>query len=122
MPDVIERLLEVYVRERIEDERFIDTVRRLGVAPFKEHVYATPIKARTTQEKMHMRDIIKDRAIVADDWAVLRLAEGETAEARRHSRRHASSCRWPSGRRSRDACRRAATSASGWPATSARKR
>ena len=46
MPTVIERLLHVYVRDRIEDERFIDTVRRLGVAPFKEYVYATPIKAR----------------------------------------------------------------------------
>jgi sulfite reductase (NADPH) hemoprotein beta-component len=44
MPTVIERLLEVYVRDRIEDERFIDTTRRVGVAPFKEHVYATPIK------------------------------------------------------------------------------
>ncbi len=44
MPTVIERLLEVYVRDRIEDERFIDTARRVGVAPFKEHVYATPIK------------------------------------------------------------------------------
>ena len=46
MPVVIERLLEVYVRERIEDERFIETTRRIGVAPFKEHVYATPIKAK----------------------------------------------------------------------------
>ncbi|MGI4936733.1 MAG: nitrite/sulfite reductase [Janthinobacterium lividum] len=45
MPTVIERLLEVYVRTRTEDERFIDTARRVGVAPFKEHVYATPIKA-----------------------------------------------------------------------------
>ncbi|MFS0753621.1 nitrite/sulfite reductase [Noviherbaspirillum sp. 1P10PC] len=45
MPIVIERILEVYVRERTEDERFIDTVRRIGVAPFKEYVYATPIKA-----------------------------------------------------------------------------
>ena len=44
MPGVIERLLEVYVRDRMEAERFIDTVRRLGVAPFKEHVYAAPIK------------------------------------------------------------------------------
>lgn len=43
MPGVIERILEVYVQQRIEDERFIDTVRRLGIAPFKEHVYATPI-------------------------------------------------------------------------------
>jgi sulfite reductase (NADPH) hemoprotein beta-component len=44
MPIVIERLLDVYVRERIEDERFIDTVNRIGVAPFKDYVYATPIK------------------------------------------------------------------------------
>ena len=44
MPTVIERLLEVYVRDRIEDERFIDTARRIGVTPFKDHVYATPIK------------------------------------------------------------------------------
>lgn len=44
MPGVIERLLEVYVRDRIEDERFVDTVGRIGVAPFKEHVYAAPIK------------------------------------------------------------------------------
>jgi sulfite reductase (NADPH) hemoprotein beta-component len=40
MPDVIERLLDVYVRERLEDERFIDTVRRIGIEPFKAGVYA----------------------------------------------------------------------------------
>lgn len=45
MPEVIDRLLQVYVRERYEEERFVDTAQRLGVAPFKEHVYATPIKA-----------------------------------------------------------------------------
>jgi sulfite reductase (NADPH) hemoprotein beta-component len=44
MPGVVERLLEVYVRDRIEDERFIDTVRRIGVTPFKDYVYASPIK------------------------------------------------------------------------------
>ncbi|HAT30828.1 MAG TPA: sulfite reductase [Janthinobacterium sp.] len=44
MPEVIDRLLQVYVRDRFEDERFKDTAQRLGVAPFKEHVYATPIK------------------------------------------------------------------------------
>ena len=44
MPEVISRLLEVYVRDRIEDERFIDTVHRIGIEPFKDHVYATPIK------------------------------------------------------------------------------
>jgi sulfite reductase (NADPH) hemoprotein beta-component len=44
MPEVIDRLLQVYLRERIEDERFIDTARRIGIAPFKDFVYATPIK------------------------------------------------------------------------------
>jgi sulfite reductase (NADPH) hemoprotein beta-component len=44
VPGVIDRLLQVYVRNRIAGERFIDTVRRLGMEPFKEHVYATPIK------------------------------------------------------------------------------
>ena len=46
MPTVIERLLQVYVRDRIESEPFIETVQRLGIAPFKEHVYATPIKSK----------------------------------------------------------------------------
>jgi len=41
VPEVIERLVQVYLRERTEDERFIDTVRRIGHAPFKDHVYAT---------------------------------------------------------------------------------
>ena len=39
MPDVIDRLLETYVAERRDDERFVDTVRRVGLEPFKERVY-----------------------------------------------------------------------------------
>lgn len=45
MPEVVGRLLETYVQCRVEGERFVDTVQRLGIAPFKEHVYATPIAA-----------------------------------------------------------------------------
>ena len=45
MPEVVGRLLEVYVNNRVDGERFIDVAQRLGVAPFKEHVYATPIPA-----------------------------------------------------------------------------
>ena len=40
MPEVVARLLDVYVDHRHEDERFVDTVRRLGIDPFKERVYA----------------------------------------------------------------------------------
>ena len=37
---VIETLLETYVELRHEDERFIDTVQRVGTEPFKVRVYA----------------------------------------------------------------------------------
>ena len=40
MPAVIAHLIDVYVERRHPDERFIDTVRRLGLEPFKERVYA----------------------------------------------------------------------------------
>jgi sulfite reductase (NADPH) hemoprotein beta-component len=40
MPGVVQRLIDVYVAQRTPEERFIDTVRRIGVTPFKEHVYA----------------------------------------------------------------------------------
>jgi len=40
MPGVVEKLIEVYLKERTDEERFIDTVRRIGVAPFKANVYA----------------------------------------------------------------------------------
>jgi sulfite reductase (NADPH) hemoprotein beta-component len=43
--ETIARLLEVYVEQREPEERFIETVRRLGVKPFKERVYAAPIAA-----------------------------------------------------------------------------
>ena len=36
----IEELVEVYLRERRGEERFLDTFRRTGVEPFKEAVYA----------------------------------------------------------------------------------
>ncbi|HKU85889.1 MAG TPA: nitrite/sulfite reductase [Casimicrobiaceae bacterium] len=41
MPDVVARLIDTYIERRHDDERFIDTVRRIGVDPFKERVYAT---------------------------------------------------------------------------------
>ena len=43
IPEVISRLLQVYVREHQAGERFIDTVRRTGLDPFVEYVYATPV-------------------------------------------------------------------------------
>jgi sulfite reductase (NADPH) hemoprotein beta-component len=43
--ETIERLLEVYLERRDSEESFLDTVRRLGVKPFKERAYAAPLAA-----------------------------------------------------------------------------
>jgi sulfite reductase (NADPH) hemoprotein beta-component len=40
MPDVVAKLIDTYIDRRHADEQFIDTVRRIGVEPFKERVYA----------------------------------------------------------------------------------
>ena len=38
--DAVERVVDVYLARRVNGERFIDTYRRLGMAPFKEAAYA----------------------------------------------------------------------------------
>ena len=45
VPDVIEKILNVYVEQRSPGEAFLHTVRRIGVEPFKESVYAEPSTA-----------------------------------------------------------------------------
>ncbi len=38
--DAVEKATNVYLAERTEGERFVDTFRRIGMAPFKEAIYA----------------------------------------------------------------------------------
>ncbi len=40
MPEVIEKIIGVYVSHRTDEEEFLDTYRRIGIDPFKERVYA----------------------------------------------------------------------------------
>ena len=40
VPEVIEKIIEVYKSRRISNEAFIDTFNRIGIEPFKERVYA----------------------------------------------------------------------------------
>lgn len=42
MPDVIEKILDVFVENRTNEEPFIQTYRRIGITPFKERVYSKP--------------------------------------------------------------------------------
>jgi sulfite reductase (NADPH) hemoprotein beta-component len=40
IPDVVEKIIAVYLDKRQGAERFIDTFNRIGIEPFKEYVYA----------------------------------------------------------------------------------
>ena len=40
MPEIIEKILSVYVEHRHESEPFVETCRRIGIKAFKERVYA----------------------------------------------------------------------------------
>ena len=40
VPEVIDGILEVYLRERAAAEPFLACVRRIGIEPFRQHVYA----------------------------------------------------------------------------------
>ncbi|MFZ9530751.1 MAG: nitrite/sulfite reductase, partial [Burkholderiales bacterium] len=52
VPDVIEKLIETYLKHRdSESEKFIDVVRRIGVTPFKEHVYGNPDQKRENSQR-----------------------------------------------------------------------
>ncbi|MBR9884947.1 MAG: nitrite/sulfite reductase [Oceanospirillales bacterium] len=49
VPEAINRLISVYLSYREVEERFVDTVRRIGIAPFKEGVY----QRETTQVEVN---------------------------------------------------------------------
>ena len=50
VPDAVERLVDVYLAQRETGEIFIDTVRRIGVAPFKEAFTAkSPVKSKEAE-------------------------------------------------------------------------
>ncbi len=52
VPDVIEQLIDLYLARRdSEEERFIDLVRRIGIEPFKEHVYGGHHQASARRDR-----------------------------------------------------------------------
>jgi sulfite reductase (NADPH) hemoprotein beta-component len=38
--DAVEKATDVYLAQRQDGERFLDTYRRIGMEPFKEAIYA----------------------------------------------------------------------------------
>ena len=44
MADVIDKLIQVYLAHRHEDERFVDTLDRIGPDPFKDRVYEGKVR------------------------------------------------------------------------------
>ena len=46
VPRVVEQLVDVYLEQRANGERFIDVVDRIGVDPFKARIYAAQNNAQ----------------------------------------------------------------------------
>ncbi|HVJ59740.1 MAG TPA: nitrite/sulfite reductase, partial [Burkholderiaceae bacterium] len=46
LPDVVSGLIDTYLERRSADERFIDTVERIGMEPFKHRVYGASRRSR----------------------------------------------------------------------------
>jgi sulfite reductase (NADPH) hemoprotein beta-component len=52
VPNVIEKLIDLYLSRRdSEEERFVDLVRRIGIEPFKEHVYGVRHQATASRSR-----------------------------------------------------------------------
>jgi sulfite reductase (NADPH) hemoprotein beta-component len=51
VPDVISKIIGVYVAEREGSESFIDVYRRLGIAPFKQAAYGSSSSNATEQDE-----------------------------------------------------------------------
>ena len=51
IPDVITKVINTYVEHRTDDESFIDSYRRIGVAPFKEAAYKNAKKKDRAEDK-----------------------------------------------------------------------
>ena len=50
VPSVVEALIDVYVENRTDSERFIDTFQRIGVEPFKERAYQGRDRKKTATQ------------------------------------------------------------------------
>ena len=60
--NTLERILQVYVEQRDEGERFLDAFRRIGLEPFRARVYAGEADAGTTRKLRATRPVQAEAA------------------------------------------------------------
>ena len=58
VPQVIEALIKVYIEQRTPSERFIDTVERLGIEPFKARAYAGRDKRKPARTSANAEEAV----------------------------------------------------------------
>ncbi|HMW55099.1 MAG TPA: nitrite/sulfite reductase [Accumulibacter sp.] len=58
VPAVIEALIAVYLENRTDSERFIDTLQRIGIDPFKVRAYAGRDRRRTAKVDSREKEVV----------------------------------------------------------------
>ncbi|MBK7956423.1 MAG: nitrite/sulfite reductase [Candidatus Accumulibacter sp.] len=58
VPEVIAALIDVYVEQRTASERFIDTLQRIGIEPFKTRAYAGRDRRRTAKVEHRETEVV----------------------------------------------------------------
>lgn len=58
VPSVIEALIAVYLENRTDSERFIDTLQRIGIDPFKARAYAGRDRRRTAKVDRREKEVV----------------------------------------------------------------
>ena len=58
VPLVIEALIDVYRENRGDSERFIDTLQRIGIEPFKARAYAGRDRRRVAKVDSNEKELV----------------------------------------------------------------
>jgi sulfite reductase (NADPH) hemoprotein beta-component len=53
VPDVIERLIDTYIANRYDEERFLDTYARIGLQPFRDAAYPATTTGNAAKERTY---------------------------------------------------------------------
>jgi hypothetical protein len=102
MPDVVDKIIKVYLANRHADERFLDTFDRIGIDPFKNRVYEGRAHGKAKSHRKGgrmMAQLIRNGTVAVDTWKTWKSPQAKRRKRRPARRRHHLSARRLAGAR-----------------------